>query len=60
MKRKIQNFHPGEILAEEFLKPMPCRLAKETRMPATRVSEIIDEKRGKDLDRMPHSSRALA
>ncbi|MEK7084851.1 MAG: HigA family addiction module antitoxin [Patescibacteria group bacterium] len=46
---KIPNIHPGEILFEEFLKPMGIsayRLAKETRLPATRVSEIIHKKRG--------------
>jgi len=41
---KISNIHPGEILQEEFLKPMGIsayRLAKETKIPATRISEII-------------------
>lgn len=41
---KIPNIHPGEILKEEFLKPMGIsayRLAKETKIPATRISEII-------------------
>ncbi len=41
---KIPNIHPGEILQEEFLKPMGIsayRLAKETKIPATRISEII-------------------
>ncbi len=41
---RIPNITPGEILIEEFLKPMgitPYRLAKDTAMPATRVSQII-------------------
>ena len=45
---KLPNIHPGEILAEEFLKPFKIsayRLAKETKMPATRVSEIIKGRR---------------
>lgn len=41
---KIKNIHPGEILNEEFLIPLGIsayRLAKETFIPQTRVSEII-------------------
>ena len=40
----IKNIHPGEILNEEFLIPLSIsayRLAKETFMPQTRVSEIL-------------------
>lgn len=45
---KIPNVTPGEILKEEFLEPMGItayRLARETRMPATRVSQILKGKR---------------
>jgi len=45
---KLRNIHPGEILLEEFLKPMGItayRLAKETRIPQTRISQIIQGKR---------------
>jgi addiction module HigA family antidote len=41
---KLSNIHPGEILLEEFLIPMEIsayRLAKETFIPQTRISEII-------------------
>lgn len=41
---KLKNIHPGEILLEEFLNPMDItayRLAKETFLPQTRISEII-------------------
>lgn len=41
---KLKNIHPGEILQEEFLKPLEIsayRLAKETFIPQTRISEII-------------------
>lgn len=41
---KLPNTHPGEILQEEFLIPLsvtPYRLAKETNIPQTRISEII-------------------
>ncbi len=45
---KIPEVHPGEILEEEFLKPLGIsayRLAKETKIPATRISQIIKGKR---------------
>ena len=41
---RIPNVTPGEILLEEFLVPMGIsayRLAKDTGMPATRVSQIV-------------------
>jgi addiction module HigA family antidote len=41
---KLKNIHPGEILKEEFLVPLQIsayRLAKETFLPQTRISEII-------------------
>ena len=41
---KLPNIHPGEVLNEEFLVPLnitPYRLAKETNIPQTRISEII-------------------
>ncbi len=50
---KIPNIHPGEILLEDFLKPMNItayRLAKETRIDQTRISEIIKGKRGISVD----------
>ena len=41
---KLNNIHPGEILNEEFLIPLGItayRLARETFIPQTRVSEIV-------------------
>lgn len=41
---RLNNIHPGEILKEEFLEPLNIsayRLAKETFIPQTRISEII-------------------
>jgi antitoxin HigA-1 len=41
---KLKNIHPGEVLKEEFLEPLNIsayRLAKETFLPQTRISEII-------------------
>jgi addiction module HigA family antidote len=46
--KELRNIHPGEVLLEEFLKPMGItayRLAKETNIPQTRISEIIKGKR---------------
>lgn len=46
--RKIRNISPSEILVEEFLKPMEItayRLAKEIKIPQTRISQIIKNKR---------------
>ncbi|KAA3614990.1 MAG: addiction module antidote protein, HigA family [Calditrichaeota bacterium] len=45
---KLPNIHPGEILREEFLRELGItsyRLAKETKMPPTRISQIVREKR---------------
>ena len=44
----LKNIHPGEILVEEFLKPLEIsayRLSKDTFIPQTRISEIIKERR---------------
>ncbi len=44
----IKNIHPGEILLEEFLKPLEIsayRLSKDTFIPQTRISEIIKQRR---------------
>ena len=42
--KKIQPIHPGEILLEEFLKPMDLsqnRLANDIGVPARRINEIV-------------------
>jgi len=51
--RKISNIHPGEILREEFLRPMGItayRLSKETGIDQTRISEVIRGKRSPSVD----------
>ena len=48
MNKKIAPIHPGEILLEEFLKPMDIsqnRLAIDIRVPARRINEIVLKKR---------------
>lgn len=45
---KMTPVHPGEILIEEFLKPMRLsqnRLALDIRVPARRINEIVLGKR---------------
>jgi addiction module HigA family antidote len=45
---KLAAVHPGEILLEEFLKPMELtqnRLALDIRVPARRINEIVQGKR---------------
>lgn len=45
---KLPNIHPGEILLEEFLKPMGVtayRLSKDLGIPQTRISQIIKGRR---------------
>ncbi|MCH8124930.1 HigA family addiction module antidote protein [candidate division KSB1 bacterium] len=45
---KLMPIHPGEILLEEFLKPMGIsqyRLAKDISVPARRINEIVQGKR---------------
>ena len=51
--RKLKPITPGELLLEEFLKPMGIsqyRLAKEISVPAQRVGDIVAGKRGVTAD----------
>jgi len=51
--RKVSYPHPGEILLEEFLKPMGItqyRLAKEIGVPQRRIGEIVAGARGVTAD----------
>lgn len=50
---KIINPHPGEILVEEFLKPMNLsqnKLAMELRVPCHRINEIVHGRRSITAD----------
>ena len=41
--------HPGEILLEDYMKPEGIsinQLARDLRVPVTRISEIVNERRG--------------
>lgn len=48
IKNGMRAIHPGEILREDFLKELDMSvnaLAKELRVPATRIHEIVKERR---------------
>lgn len=51
--RELEPVTPGELLSEEFLKPMGLsqyRLAKEINVPAQRISEIVVGRRAITAD----------
>lgn len=53
MPRKRKPVHPGEILREEFMKPLALsmnRMALDLRVPVTRIADIVNEKRGISAD----------
>lgn len=53
MKRLLTPIHPGEILMEEFMKPMKISingLARGLDVPPNRISEIVNGKRGISAD----------
>lgn len=42
--KELRNIHPGEVLNEEFLKPLKLtayKLSKDLNIPQTRISEIV-------------------
>jgi antitoxin HigA-1 len=60
MKKGIQPIHPGEILMEEFLRPLGItqyRLAKDISVPPRRINEIIHGKRAITADTALRLSR---
>jgi addiction module HigA family antidote len=51
--KKLPPIHPGEILIEEFLRPMGIsqyRLAKDISVPPRRINEIVHGKRAITAD----------
>jgi addiction module HigA family antidote len=52
-KKKLHPIHPGEVLLEEFLKPMGLsqnKLALNIGVPARRINEIVlEDWQGKSL-----------
>jgi antitoxin HigA-1 len=61
MTRKvIPPIHPGEILREEFMKPLEMsqnRLARDLKVPPRRINEIVHGKRGISIDTALRLSR---
>ncbi len=58
--RKIAPVHPGEILIEEFLKPLGIsqyKLAKDISVPPRRINEIVQGKRSITADTALRLSR---
>ena len=50
---KMKPLHPGEVLREEFLKPLGItayRLAKDIAVPVNRVTGIVNEERNITAD----------
>jgi len=48
MMTRLNNIHPGEVLSEEFLKPLSIsayRLSKDIGIPQTRISAILKGRR---------------
>ncbi len=59
-KDRLPPIHPGEILREEFLVPLGMsahQLALALRVPATRINDIVNEKRGITADTALRLSR---
>ena len=57
---RLPPIHPGEILREEFLSPLGMsshELALALRVPATRINDIVNEKRGITADTALRLSR---
>ena len=57
---RLPPVHPGEILREEFLSPLGMsahELALALRVPATRINDIVNEKRGITADTALRLSR---
>jgi addiction module HigA family antidote len=60
VEQKLPPIHPGEILLEEFLKPMGIsqyRLAKDISVPPRRINEIIHGARAITPDTVLRLSR---
>jgi addiction module HigA family antidote len=48
-EKLLPPIHPGEVLREDFMKPLRLsmnKLALELHVPVTRVAEIVHERRG--------------
>ncbi len=60
MEEKLAPVHPGEILLEEFMKPLKLsqnQLGRELRVPPRRINEIVHGKRSITADTALRLSR---
>jgi addiction module HigA family antidote len=60
--KTLPNIHPGEVLLEEFLKPLGIsqnRLARAMGVPPRRINEIVHGKRAITADTALRLARAL-
>jgi len=60
MAKKLAPLHPGEILWEEFMKPLKIsqnRLGRELRVPPRRINQIVHGKRAITADTALRLSR---
>ena len=60
--KRLPNIHPGEVLMEEFLKPMEIsqnRLARAVAVSPRRINEIVHGKRAITADTAIRLSLAL-
>lgn len=60
--KKLPNIHPGEVLLEEFLKPLDIsqnKLARAMGVPPRRINEIVLGKRAVTADTAIRLARAL-
>jgi len=60
MTERLHPVHPGEVLLEEFLKPLGLsqnRLTISISVPARRINEIVLGKRGITADRAMRLAR---
>lgn len=60
--KRLRNIHPGEVLLEEFLKPMDISqnaLARAIEVPPRRINEIVLGKRAITADTALRLARAL-
>ena len=62
MAKRLAPMHPGEVLREEFLRPLglsPGTLAKVCRIPRTRIERLSNEETGVTADTALRLSKAL-
>jgi len=52
-RKRLAPVHPGEVLLEEFLRPLEMtqyRLAKSLKVPPRRINEIVHRQRAVSVD----------